>query len=228
MFSFGLFGFPIRVLWWFWISAALLNSRLLLDGSPDALPMLVIWLAVVFISVLWHELGHAFLMRRFGYQPHIVLRAFGGYASAPGFGSHHSWQARKQDILVTLAGPAFGLLLYAAILLLIQFQVISITAETSKYLRAFLGYLLMANLWWSVLNLVPIYPLDGGRVLFAAMGPARHQMALKVTVGFGAAAAVFAFMYGLTFFAVIIGLMTFQNYQRMKGLPTTDFGGFGR
>lgn len=228
MFNFGIFGFPVRVLWWFWLSAALLNSRLLLDGSPDALPKLLIWLAVVFVSVLWHELGHAFAMRRFGYQPNIVLQAFGGYAAAPGFGSHHSWAARKQDIIVSLAGPLFGFLLYGLLMLLLQLRVITISETTSQYVLSFLGYLLMANLWWSILNLIPIYPMDGGRVLFAAMGPARTQLALKITVGFGVAVAILAFLNGLTFFAVFIGLMTFQNFQRLKGLPTSDFGMFGR
>ena len=119
-------------------------------------------------------------------------------------------------------------MLDGAVKLLLEFGVISVTENTSKYVLSFLFYLLMANLWWSILNLIPIYPLDGGRVLFAAMGPSRTQLALKVSVGFGVAVAILAFLNGLTFVAVLIGLMTFQNFQRMKGIPTSDFGMFGR
>jgi len=111
--------------------------------------------------------------RHFGYRPEIVLQAFGGATSAPGSAA----MPRLTDILVTLAGPAFGLLLWASLSFLQHRGVIPPMESLPRGGQLIMGYLLMANLWWSILNLVPIYPLDGGRVLMALFGPRRLRPA---------------------------------------------------
>src|SRR5262245_15290041 len=71
-------GFPVRVSPFFWFTAVLMgvNPR---GGTP---PMeLLLWVAVVFVSILVHELGHALAQRHYGGHPWITLHAFGGLAS---------------------------------------------------------------------------------------------------------------------------------------------------
>jgi Zn-dependent protease len=210
-----LFGIPVTIEPWFWLTAALLSPGALTSGSPDALSELAAWMFVVLVSVLWHEFGHAFAFRRFGYRPEVVLRGFGGYATAPGSGT----MTRTQHILVSLAGPAAGLALWAALTALLVQGVFPPASEMPRGARLILGHLLFANLWWSLLNLIPVFPLDGGQVLLSAFGPRRLRLALGTTVvvGIVTAAGLF-FTFGSIFFPLLLGIMTYENYQRWKSL----------
>lgn len=227
MFRFQLLGVPVQVQWWFWLTACLLNMSVLTDGSSDAVGKLIAWLAAVFISVLWHEFGHALSMKGYGYRPSVVLQAFGGYATSPGFGGDSTWKQRKQDIFVSLAGPFAGLLLWGVLYSLLRTGIIP---PPEGVFGLFIVYMLFANLWWSILNLLPIFPLDGGRVLFAAMGPARRRNALITTIAAGVLLVGWSLLNGgIGFFAVFVGLMTFQNFQRLQGMPPSNtFGNYGR
>ena len=73
---FRIFGFPVRVHPLFWVVTVLLG----LQGRADPFETLV-WVGVVFVSILVHELGHATLERTFGGHPWITLYSFGGLAS---------------------------------------------------------------------------------------------------------------------------------------------------
>src|SRR5262245_21070979 len=66
---------PIRVIPTFWLMA------MVLGWDPDRLDLVFLWAMCVFGSVLFHELGHALTAAAFGYDPHIVLYHFGGYAA---------------------------------------------------------------------------------------------------------------------------------------------------
>ena len=110
---FRIFDFPTRVHWLFWIVTAVLGMN---TGSPRGV---FIWIFVVFVSILVHELGHAFVMRRFGEGARIVLHSFGGLAiSETGYGGYRERSPREQ-ILISLAGPfaGFGLAALVAVLL---------------------------------------------------------------------------------------------------------------
>ena len=72
---FRLFGFPIRITPWFWIGAVLLGIGG--DSAPEAV---LTWVVVVLISILVHELGHAFAIRYFGESARITLYHLGGLA----------------------------------------------------------------------------------------------------------------------------------------------------
>lgn len=70
---FSLLGFPVRINPWFWLVSAFLAS------SRD--PVRVgLWILAVLLCILLHELGHAIVMRAYGYRPSIVLYSFGGLA----------------------------------------------------------------------------------------------------------------------------------------------------
>ena len=100
--KFFLFGIPVRVHPAFWIVG------LLLGYQKGDLRLTFIWLVVLFVSILVHEMGHALTARKFGWPPNILLYHFGGLAMfQPTFG----W-SRKRSILISLAGPGAGFLLY--------------------------------------------------------------------------------------------------------------------
>src|SRR5258708_21488286 len=103
---FSLFGIPVRVHPFFWI-ASLLMGRGLHDRK-----LMLIWMACIFVSILVHELGHALTAQYFGWPPHIVLHAFGGYASYQPTWGHST----SRSILVSFAGPWAGFLLYAVVI----------------------------------------------------------------------------------------------------------------
>jgi Zn-dependent protease len=142
------------VAWNYWAATGTLAGV----GAEIALVMLL------FLCVLLHEYGHALTARRFGIGTRsITLLPIGGLALL-----ERMPKEPRQEILVALAGPAVNLaiaaLLYLAILA---------TGHTGAALRlvsaGLLPTLLAANLMLAVFNLLPAFPMDGGRVLRAAL-----------------------------------------------------------
>jgi Zn-dependent protease len=158
--SFSLLGFPVRVRFEFLIIAALLGSV----GANAA--QIAVWVGVVAISVLFHELGHALVARRYGYRPWIELYGMGGLTHMER-GEATARPTWTSDLAVALAGPLFGLSLGGAVWL---------AAREVPFLRQgeltheIVGDLLWANVGWSVLNLLPILPYDGGLAAKAVLG----------------------------------------------------------
>lgn len=151
-----MFGTSVRVHPMFWLMSVVLgydaNIRL-------GIGYVLAWVICVFVSILLHEFGHIWMGRLFGSPGYIVLFSFGGLA----IGSKqvpHRWQR----ILVCLAGPLIQLLLWVAlwyggmrIILLFPGRMI---------VPAFIVWRMLfgINLLWPLLNLLPIWPLDGGQV----------------------------------------------------------------
>ncbi len=137
------------------------------SGHASAVAVYILsWMFIVFVSVLIHELGHALASRMFGYRPSIALAWMGGHTLPTDAPGPLPW---KRDVLITAAGPFFGLMLgfasYAA----------SQRFEEPPGLVFFLQTFALANFFWAVLNMMPVLPLDGGRITTAlatrAFGP---------------------------------------------------------
>ena len=77
---FALFGIPVRVHPFFWLVALLLGLGGV-NHYQDRAQALLIWIVVIFISILLHELGHAFAIRYYGWEPSVTLYALGGMAT---------------------------------------------------------------------------------------------------------------------------------------------------
>src|SRR5205814_369500 len=123
------------------------------------LNLTVIWVVCVFFSILIHELGHALTAQAFGWPPHIVLYSFGGYASFTPTWGHTT----GRSILVLFAGPGAGFLFYAVIRGVEQLLILKhVELGPDGYIA--LRYLEFINLWWGLVNLLPVYPLDGGQI----------------------------------------------------------------
>lgn len=210
MLRFNLFGFPVAVEPWFWLVTALLGAQF--ASGVIGLGLLVIWIIAVLISILWHELGHAFFQRKFGgRQVEIRLHAMGGYATAEGNFS------RQESIIISLAGPGAGLLLCG--LVYFGTGLVSGTRSGSTleiFSSAFLSYMLWINCFWSIVNLVPVLPLDGGRVLEAATDRPR---AWVYRVSFVAAiiTGIALFVYTRQIFPLVMfGFFAYQNFRALQ------------
>jgi Zn-dependent protease len=157
MLRFRIWRIPVEVHPGHFLVAALLGYQGL-DWQRDsrrATLLLLSWIAIVFFSVLLHELGHALAFRAFGYRPRIELVWTGGLTH-PNAGAPLPWH---KDVLATLAGPVLGLLFGGAIYVIDQSA-----PPSSTYLTKVIAYLLYVNIYWSVINLAPISPMDGGRI----------------------------------------------------------------
>ena len=214
---FTLAGFPIQIHWLFFLVVALL-------GRTYDLRILIVWIGVGFVSVLLHEMGHAFVGRRYGMHPEILLYAMGGLTS---------WRTarrltRGQSILVSVAGPCAGLLLGTAVwgITLIEMP------ELNPLGRIALDDLLRVNIFWSVLNLLPILPLDGGNVMRSLVhisrGGVDERLPRQISIAFAAAGAVAGLLYGWTLAAIFGAYLAFSNYQALRGMPMPTFPGLRR
>jgi Zn-dependent protease len=155
-----MFGVPVRVHPMFWFVSVLLGWNLLQDPQ-GGVRVLLVWIACVFVSILLHEFGHVFVGRWFGSNGHIVLYGFGGLA----IGSN-ALESRWQRIAVSLAGPAVQLLLWGAIRLWLKSASHDVLQVLVRYelVGMAIVFLIEINLYWALLNLLPIWPLDGGQV----------------------------------------------------------------
>jgi Zn-dependent protease len=163
---FRLFGIPVRVHPMFWLFSAVLGWG---AGPGDEggtfLVGLLIWVAVCLVSILVHEMGHVFMGRIFGGDGHIVLYSFGGLAI--GISVPRWWQR----VLVSFAGPLAQFVLLGATLL-VAWQYGAAVKQAHPLVGELLSDLFIVNLFWPVLNLLPIWPLDGGQIsreVFARM-----------------------------------------------------------
>ncbi|MES2980912.1 MAG: M50 family metallopeptidase [Verrucomicrobiota bacterium] len=161
-----------------------------------------------FISILVHELGHALTAKHFGKRVEIVLQAFGGYAAYSGGRT----LSRVQSFLITAAGPAIQILLGAAVLVLLK-QVDGISEKGLYFFRT----LCLISFGWAILNLLPVLPMDGGRILETILGPERIRLTLKISIAFAVSIAVLALVFQLgMLLPIFMGLMAYQSYQALK------------
>ncbi|WP_394838362.1 M50 family metallopeptidase [Pendulispora rubella] len=229
MLSFALGSIPIRIHISFWFTAALLGM------SRDPID-LIVWILAVLVSVLLHELGHALTGKIFGLAPQIELYAFGGATSWQNGNQLSSWKR----VLISLAGPLTGIALGAITFVAVAQSGISpwhldewiLEAHARNSIKAmavlsFARSMLWINLLWSLFNLLPILPLDGGNVMahtFAALSKgggrrAAHIISAVVAAAIGTGLFV---KFGTLYILVILymGLFSFQNIRALQ--PAND------
>ena len=202
---FRLFGFPISIHWSFWVIPILFGA----GGGGDPVEQtrfLLILVIVFFISILGHELGHAFAYRRYGGRPSVFIHGMGGMASV------HGHYTRKQKIIITIAGPLFGFLMagvcYGILLLPINWQ-----SAAGDYLAKFLILMSYLNAFWSFLNLLPIVPLDGGQLLGHIMYEKRPVLRGKIGAFTALIAGIILLQLGYIFAMILFGFLAYQNLQ---------------
>ncbi len=212
MIRFSLFGFPVSVHWLFWLMAALLGGAADASG-PTQLMAVGLFVAVVFVSIVVHELGHAFAMRHFGDRMvEITLYTFGGFARGS------AWRSRREDILVCAAGPAFG-----ALLALLAWVVLSTIPLGNRWLVFVFVQLLWVNIVWTIFNLLPIYPMDGGRISMALFGTGREDKSLKLSLVCALALALWQLSRGSLWNTLLIASFAVDNFKMLKHQPRIEW-----
>jgi Zn-dependent protease len=202
--AFRIAGIPVR------IDPSFLLIVVLLGFGAGSGALLVAWIVVVTISVLLHELGHAVAFRRFGQEPSILLQGMGGLTAGSG-----APLSPTRDVIVSLAGPLTGLLLLGLPALLYSHHVTGLSPTA----KAVLNDVVFVNLAWSILNLLPILPLDGGRVSAAFWALRTHgqgqRQALLTSAAVAGAAGVLALVNGYTFGATFAALFCVYNVSQL-------------
>jgi Zn-dependent protease len=155
--SWRMFGIHVRVHPMFWLVSAIFGWNIL---QINGIGPFLIFIVCMFVSVLVHELGHVFMGRIFGRDSHIVLYAFGGIAVG-----HSYLPGRWQRVAVSLAGPGAGFLLFGIMWLVLRYGLPHWDPSLSMpLLWSTVWWLYVINLFLNLLNLMPIWPLDGGQV----------------------------------------------------------------
>jgi Zn-dependent protease len=208
--NFRIGSIPVRV------GGSFLLTMLLLGGiGANGVAQAVIWLVVVFLSVMLHELGHAIAVGLFGLTPRIELHGMGGtttWAQPPDHPGMRPWQV----IVVSLAGPFVGFVVGFLTLLITAFS----RPPDGSLLHHTVLVVIWVNIGWGVLNLLPTLPLDGGNVmatvltvLFKGRGV---RLARIVSMIVSVALAGLSAGFREPWLAFIFGLFAFRNFQAYR------------
>jgi Zn-dependent protease/predicted transcriptional regulator len=152
-------------------------------------------LLALFACILLHEFGHILMARRFGVRtPDVILLPIGGVARLERIPDEP-----KQELLIALAGPAVTLAIIVVLYAILRatagpVNLFQLTPETP-----FLAFLVAVNIYLLLFNLIPAFPMDGGRVLRALLASRLGLLrGTRIAATLGQTFAVLGGLYGLT------------------------------
>ncbi len=197
-------------------------------GSREASGSYALFLAGIFASVLLHEMAHAFVATRFGVRTtEIVMFPIGGLSRM------ERVLKPTEELWITIAGPSVNLLLSAGIFAYmfhtrqaVPIRLVDLLQPTDANTLARLAY---GNLVLAVLNLLPAFPMDGGRLLRALLSYVRPEdQATRTAAWMGRMLAISIMLYALiagqfmlVFFGVFIWLGAAQEGAAAMGRTLT-------
>ncbi len=181
----------------------------------------VIFVALVFASVVFHELSHSVVARHYGIKVEdITLLPIGGVARMA-----DTPEKPVQEIIIAAAGPAASLFLAFILWFVADFFGSGVTISDLSVQGGLLAELTAVNFILAVFNLLPAFPMDGGRILRGFIGlylsPYR---ATKIAVGIGQVLAIVMFFGGIlsgNFFMILIALFVYlgaEAEERQMGI----------
>ena len=204
MLRFRLGSIPVQVHYSHFLVAAILGMGSGDGSGAEIARRIALWVVVVFVSVMIHELGHALTAKGFGYRPDIQLYWLGGF-TRPNSPKPLPW---GQDVLVTLAGPAAGAALGLAC------GAAADLPSLPAWLQSALVTFEIANFFWAALNLIPVPPLDGGHVSMAILrrlfGRNGELAALGLGCALGLGLGLVAGKLGMLSIAVLLAFYGFR------------------
>lgn len=231
MIRFSLLGVPVGIHPTLWITLALLGGGFNIARVGDLLGV-ALFVVAGFICLLAHEMGHALVGRRLGGgHPEIHLAWLGGDCT-----NMDARLTRTQGIVMTAAGPLASLSvgLLATLLLGVYVGDLSVGGVLALNfmwgrlpMELLEGYPAMAiyffvftieiSFWWTVLNLLPVFPLDGGQIMQGLMRSPR----LMHTISFSAALVLtlFFLVLGAWLMCFLMGVLAVFNYRMLRQCP---------
>jgi stage IV sporulation protein FB len=199
---------PVTIRPFFWVLCLLLGWL-----ATESLQGVAMWTFVIFVSVLVHEYGHALTALAFGQKAKIDLTGFGGLTRRTGK-RLRPWQ----DFLIVLNGPLAGFLLFG-----LSFFLRAKLAAAGNQVGPFYEMLDIStriNLFWTVLNLVPIQPLDGGQLLSLFLSMLFGFRGVKISLFLSIVFSVLLAIYGFSINDMILGILftffAFESYRAWK------------
>lgn len=194
---------PIRIHPIFWLMAFGIGWL-----SSQEIFSALLWVVVITVSVLVHEFGHALTAKAFGQRVQIDLVGMGGLTLRRG-----GKLTSIREFLIVLNGPLAGFALFIASSLLY--------AGFGKQLAFPIAYMLqvsiLVNLWWTLLNLLPVQPLDGGQllriILESIFGLKGVKFALFLSMVISASLSLFFLWQQQLFAGAIFLLLTYEGYR---------------
>jgi Zn-dependent protease len=163
-------------------------------GAPEAIDG-ELFIVALFVCVVLHEFGHVFAARRHGiHTSDVTLLPIGGVASL-----ERMPEKPGQEIVVALAGPAVNVVIALVLTFLLGAQFdLSQMAQLEQAQTSLIGRIAAANVMLCVFNLIPAFPMDGGRVLRAVLAIGMgYTRATRVAASIGQGLAVLLGFLGL-------------------------------
>ncbi len=158
-------GTEIRIHLTFLILLAWIGLAEYFSGGTAAAVDGVVFIIAIFACVVLHELGHALAARRYGIAtPDITLLPIGGLARLSRIP-----EKPAEEIVIAIAGPLVNVAIAAILLVLGAHLDLATVADIQKSAPGFLTRLAAVNVWLVLFNLIPAFPMDGGRVLRALL-----------------------------------------------------------
>jgi Zn-dependent protease len=205
---------PILIHPTFWIFAALI-------GYVNSMSFVgtLVWVGIIFVSVLFHEFGHALTALLFRLNPRIELVALGGL-------TYHEGQKLSflRQFFIVLDGPLFGFILFGIASFLLQ-----IPELAQGQMGSILSLTRAVNLFWTVVNLLPVMPLDGGQllriILEGAFGLRGFKYAVVTSIAVAVLISLLFFLYQAFIIGALFFLLAFQSYdtfRRTRNLSEPD------
>lgn len=205
--SFRLFGFDVAVQPTF----ALVVAYYALSGvSAQNLVPAIAWVLALTIGVIVHELGHAWVARSYGLRVGaIVLYGLGGYVT-------HSATTAGRQFVISVAGPFAGFAL-GLVAMVAALALNAVGLRVDVWLEPFVT----VSFFYGLLNLLPAFPLDGGKALHSALTVlASDRVGRVVTGGLGLAIGAAAVWYGVQiqawFLVVLAVFLMWTNFQSIQ------------
>jgi len=205
--------------WW-----ALLGYR---EAGVNGAISAALLLLALFACILLHEFGHILMARRFGVRtPDVILLPIGGVARLERIPDEP-----KQELLIALAGPAVTAALALIFYLILRFTGGDADVGQLNPIAPFLTQLLVTNVWLLLFNLIPAFPMDGGRVLRALLASRMGMVrGTRVAATLGQTLALAGGLYGITAqrpFLVLIAFFVFLGASAEAEAVETRAAGDG-
>jgi len=204
-------GTQVRIHATFLLLLLLIGWQARLSGGPAAALDAVLFILAMFLCVVLHEFGHVLAARRYGIQtPEIILLPIGGVALL-----ERMPRKPEQELAVAIAGPAVNVVIATAIFLFIKVMP-PFTMDINLTQGDFFTRIAQWNVIMVLFNMIPAFPMDGGRVLRATLAMFMNygratRLAATLGQGFavlGAVGALFVFQNPLL---IIVALFIFMS-----------------